>query len=295
MATSPALLFASLGLAPCPAEKQPAQGFLNTVHLAEDQQGQLFVLRLQRGDTRTDIEDYITRQIKFLGAAELGAALHYRSMPEQADFMKSLSAAAIHTPAVPAHGDDWILMQHVKGKSLKDIFEQQPPADAAKAAVAVLNALMDAHKKGVCLWDRWGGNELIDDNLNVCFIDFDLRIDFPADVPPRRQAALDLAFMLRGCLQFSRDPVITAAALTAGIQIRADFAKVYDTAALGRFLEGQIAFYEAEYISNAQTSPTIRDKHAAENALILNLRQEISAQTGQTPPRPVRPAPPKGQ
>lgn len=288
MTQTPQQILGALGLRACADDKQPAQGFLNTVHLAADKDGKLYVLRLQRGDTRADIEDYITRQIKFLGAADLGARLHYRSMPEQADFMRALAAANVKTPAVPAHGDDWILMQHVRGQSLKDIFEQAPSADAARAAVAVLHALMDTHKKGICLWDRWGGNELIDDKLNVCFIDFDLRIDFPADISARQQTALDLAFMLRGCLQFSRDAAVTAAALSDGIRARKDFAEIYDVPALSRFIDGQIRFYEAEYIGNPQTPDDLRGKHAAENEWMKSLRASFTA-----PQAAPRPAPPK--
>ena len=278
MATpAPDQILAAHGLLRSADDAQPAQGFLNTVHIAEDGAGQKYVLRIGRDDNRDDIEGYITRQIKFLGAADLGAALHYRSTPEQAQFQQSLADAGINTPAIAGYGDDWMLMRFAEGRSLSKLFTEQPPEESAKAAAAVLNALMDVHKKGICLWDRWGGNELIDDKLNVCFIDFDLRIDFPADVSPKTQAALDLAFMLRGCLQFSKDADVTAQALSQAITARKDFAQVYDAQALSRFIDGQIRFYNAEYADNAETPKDAREKHRHENHLMQKLQQKTDA------------------
>lgn len=271
---SPDQILARCGLKRCDDRAQPAQGFLNTVHLAEDGAGQKYVLRIGRDENRGDIEGYITRQIKFLGAADLGATLHYRSIPAQAQFMQSLTAAGVNTPDIAGYGDDWMLMRFAEGRSLSKLFTEQSPEEAAKSAAAVLHALIDVHKKGICLWDRWGGNELIDDKRNVCFIDFDLRIDFPADVSPKTQAALDLAFMLRGCLQFSRDADITAAALGDVIAARSDFAEVYDVKSLHRFIGGQINFYNAEYIDSAATPQDAREKHKHENHLMQQLQQK---------------------
>ncbi len=272
----PDQILARCGLKRCTPSAQPTQGFLNTVHLAEDGAGQKYVLRIGRDENREDIEEYVTRQIKFLGAADLGATLHYRSIPAQAQFMQSLTAAGVNTPHIAGYGEEWMLMHFAEGRGLSTLFAEQPPEEAAKAAAATLGALMDVHKKGICLWDRWGGNELIDNKLNVCFIDFDLRIDFPAQVSSQTQTALDLAFMLRGCLQFSRDADITAAALAGVIGARDDFDHIYDVKSLSRFIDGQIRFYNAEYIENADTPKDAREKHNHENDLMQQLQQKAN-------------------
>lgn len=261
----------------CDDDTQPAQGFLNTVHVAQDAAGQKYVLRIGRDENREDIEQYITRQIKFLGAADLGGALHYRSIPAQAEFMQSLTDAGIHTPAIAAYGGDWMLMHFAEGRSLSKRFAAEAPEAAAKAAGAVLNALIDVHKKGICLWDRWGGNELIDEKLNVCFIDFDLQISFPGNVPVKTQTALDLAFMLRGCLQFSRDADVTAAALADTITRRSDFAQIYNVKSLARFIDGQVNFYDAEYCNKREIAPDTARKHMSENKLMRELQNHIHA------------------
>lgn len=276
---SPEQILTQHGLTRSDNDAQPAQGFLNTVHLAEDAAGQKYVLRIGRGDNRADIKEYITRQIKFLGAEEMGATLAYRSIAEQAQFMQSLAAAGINTPEIAGYDQDWMLMRFAQGHSLSQLFASQPPQDAAQAAAAVLDALIDVHKKGICLWDRWGGNELIDDKLNICFIDFDLRINFPADVSAKTQTALDLAFMLRGCLQFSLDADITAAALRDTIRRRHDFAQIYDVKSLARFIDGQLDFYNAEYAGNPETPPDTRRKHAHENQLMCELQSTINTHT----------------
>lgn len=274
---TPDQILAAYRLTRCGEDAQPAQGFLNSVHVAADAAGQKYVLRAGRDENREDIEQYITRQIKFLGVADLGGRLHYRSIPAQAQFMQSLTDAGIHTPAIAAYGDDWMLMHFAEGRSLSKLFVSEQAQDAAKAAGAVLNALMDVHKKGICLWDRWGGNELINDKLNVCFIDFDLQISFPENVAVQTQTALDLAFMLRGCLQFSRDADVTAAALADTITRRSDFAQIYDVKSLVRFIDGQVNFYNAEYCNKREIAPDTARKHLSENKLMLELQNHINA------------------
>lgn len=254
-----------------------AQGFLNTVVFAKDNAGARYVLRMVRHDNRDDIEGYITRQIAHLGAAGLGGRLHYRSVAEQVAMHNRLRAASITAPEVTTHGDDWMLMRHVDGRSLRDIYMSDVADKGVAASCAVLAALMEAHAKGICLWDRWGGNELVDDTGNVCFIDFDIDIALPNSVDVRVAGALDLVFFLRGCVQYSTDPGAIAKALTQHLCACADVDHIYDRAALLRFLDGQLAFYQVEYIDNAAIGTPLQHKHAHDNALIAGLRDAIAA------------------
>lgn len=253
------------------------QGFLNAVYFVQDAQGKKYVLRAGRADNREDIETYIRKQIKVLGAEALGARLAYRGMEEQTIFMRHLAAKGISVPPVERHGPDWMLMHFVEGKSLKNILAEMPVDQAWEPVQAVLNAFMDVHKKGECLWDRWGGNELIDGRHNVCFLDFDINIIWPSHVPVRVKAALDLAFMLRGCLQFSQDPETMGHMISETISARRDFSEIYDTAALSCFLEGQIRFYEDEYCRNTAVAPLEQERQAFINRCVKNMRGTIEA------------------
>lgn len=256
--------------------EEKEQGNLNKVYFVENDQGKKYVLRIERDDNRLDIETYIRKQIKFLGAEDLGAKLVYRDMAEQARFMHHLSSRQISTPVIEKYGSGWMLIHFSDGDSLKDILAQSSPEDSAPYVVAVLNEFMNVHKKGECLWDRWGGNELVDRQKNVCFLDFDINIVFPSNVPVKVQAGLDLAFMLRGCIQFSKDAEGMERTISNVLSSRQDLTDIYDSKSLVRFLDGQISFYEAEYSKNASVPQDIREKHAAMNRSISAVRNAIA-------------------
>ena len=285
------MLLTQLGLTPVANGLAPAQGFLNRVTFAQDSAGARCVLRVVRDDNRDDIKGYITRQIKHLGVAGLGGQLRYRSVAEQVAMHDRLRIAGIAAPEVTAHDDDWMLMRHVNGRSLRDIYAGDAADHGIAASCAVLGALMDAHAKKICLWDRWGGNELVDDALGVCFIDFDIDIALPDTVDVQVAAALDLVFFLRGCVQYSAQPHAIAQALAHEMLTRADFDQTYDRAALLRFIDGQLAFYQAEYIDNPSVDAELQYKHARDNALMAGLRNTVASMP---PPQKSPAATPRG-
>ncbi len=262
-----------LRLSPCHATR--AQGFLNTVYFAQDDAGARFVLRIARDDNRADIEDYIGRQLRLSGAAAYGARLCYRDMPTQVALMRDLAARGVRVPDIVDSGKDWMLMRFVAGRSLKDIFTDAQSANADAALRAVLNACVDVHRHCIALWDRWGGNELVDVACAVCFIDFEIAVEFPPQVSSKTAAALDLAFFLRGCVQYAHDAKHAAGVLADVIATRDDFAEVYDMPALSSFLEGQLRFYEAEYCGNPAVDAHLREKHRHDNDHMTWLAKQL--------------------
>lgn len=251
------------------------QGNLNKVYFLQDAGGARYVLRVHRQDNRADIESYISRQIRCLGAESYGARLGYRNMDAQASFMRRLLSKDIFVPRVTDCGPDWMLMEFVRGRSLKDILPGLRGEAAARLMQDVLLPFMVVHEKGECLWDRWGGNELIDSGGRVCFIDFDIAIDWPAQVPVRIRAGFDLAFMLRGCIQFCPDKDLAAETLSALLGMRKDFTRIYDVRALLNFLGGQIDFYTAEYCRNPRSSAEEKEKHLLINRGIRKIMEDI--------------------
>lgn len=267
--------FKKHGLRLLPDHASREQGNLNKVYFVEDQAGEKCVLRFHRQDNRADIESYIDNQIKCLGAANLGARLCYRSMEDQAEFMKRLADRGVFVPQVKDHGPDWMLMEFVAGQSLKDTLPDLEGEKAGRFITRILDAFIQVHEKGECLWDRWGGNELVDSEGQVCFIDFDINIDWPEEVPVKIRAGFDLAFMLRGCIQFSKDKEAAAETIAAFIRHYESFDSIYDVKALQRFLKGQVDFYKAEYCQNPIASAEDKEKHTVINQGIEKINEEI--------------------
>lgn len=251
------------------------QGNLNSVHHVMDSSGREFILRIHDETKRQDISSYLNAQYRQMGLNIRGGQIRFRTVPEQVQTLAYLSSRDIRVPEIIDHGEDWILMSKAEGIPLKDCLSLRPRHTLKGPINAVLSQAMDAHKKGACLWDRWGANELVDEveknSFNVTFIDFDLEIIWPDSIPQKIMAAFDLAVLLRGCIHFATDKNAAGKAVIASLSENIDFENDYDTEALADFLEGQIEFYTQQYCHNKSTAQKDREDQYLTNVEMMKI------------------------
>jgi serine/threonine protein kinase len=81
---------------------------------------------------------------------------------------------AIHD-VVEEDGQPWLVMEHVRSRSLQRILEEDgplSPAEVARIGLDVLSAIEVAHAAGVLHRDVKPGNVLVDDDGHACLTDF---------------------------------------------------------------------------------------------------------------------------
>jgi anaerobic magnesium-protoporphyrin IX monomethyl ester cyclase len=211
-------------------------GNLNhTVLLTGEQRS--FVFRAPREQPRQEVEAYLRELYGQGGMTELGGSFRLRSVPEEVAAIERARAAGVRTPAVLAWGGDWSVRDHVPGRPLGDVLgEGGSPAHVLR----LLFQLMEAHRHGVVLGDRWGYNEILDGSGHLHLIDFDVVWDGPAD---GGLADMDMAVALFGALLFTgpiKDHLLEAMR-EYGIPLLAQWG--YDLSVIARVLSGYCDFY----------------------------------------------------
>ncbi|MCP4213819.1 MAG: radical SAM protein [bacterium] len=132
-----------------------------------------FVFRYRRPEHTREIEDYLGRL--YAGAVfwEETTFLRMRTIAEEVAFITRLREAKLPTVPLVAHGDRWMLLRFVEGRTLSAHL-----GSGASVAVVLrlLYQLRVAHEKGIIYGDRWGGNEIVDTGNRLCFLDFDVEL-----------------------------------------------------------------------------------------------------------------------
>ena len=100
----------------------------------------------------------------------------------------------------------------------------------------VVEALHEAHQRGVIYGDRWGDNELIDAERRVHFIDFDVEWHLPVPQPGLLEA-LEVAVYLLNTLRLTSDRTGMLALTRQQIEPRLN-TWGYDMGRLSDFVEG---------------------------------------------------------
>ncbi|WP_246078355.1 serine/threonine-protein kinase [Modestobacter excelsi] len=105
-----------------------------------------------------------------------------RAVLRERTFREARAAARLEDPHVVAihdvveeDGRPWLVMEHVRSRSLQRILEEDgplSPAEVARIGLDVLSAIEVAHAAGVLHRDVKPGNVLVDDHGHACLTDF---------------------------------------------------------------------------------------------------------------------------
>jgi hypothetical protein len=200
-----------------------------------DQGGAVF--RMRRDASAAEIFGYLNGMYVDTGFAERGGLFRLRSIGEEIDFVLHARALGLPVPALLAAGDDWMLIERIRGRTA---YAAVSRGDLSVVA-AVLETLHAAHARGVVYGDRWGDNEIIEPGGRVRPIDFDVEWAVPTPAPGFLEA-MECGVYLFNAMRLTSDrPALLALAereLVPGLKARG-----YDMAALARVVAGLGRFY----------------------------------------------------
>ncbi len=159
------------------SNKYLPQGDLNTCLLLESANGKRYILRRINPAGREEALPRVKAEYEGVGFLTNPInGLSLRNPTEQLDFAKSLSRNNI--PAVVplfAEGDVLLIEYLENSRTLSDYWGKGE-SKALHFTDFVIEELIKAHGKRIIIGDRWGPNELIIDDKQLAFIDFDMKI-----------------------------------------------------------------------------------------------------------------------
>ncbi|MDB9475035.1 hypothetical protein [Dolichospermum circinale] len=150
-------------------EKPPSEGLFNHILLISTE-SERCVFRARRDVTAEAGDAYMQYMYEATGFIQNGGSFKLRNIAEEADFLKRALADGLPVPKLIHAEADWMLIEYVTGKTLLEFLE----AGEVKFIVNIIQEMNLAHRRGIIYADRWGGNEMIDQQGNVRMIDFDI-------------------------------------------------------------------------------------------------------------------------
>ena len=216
--------------------KADSTGALNHVLFVETTAGRC-VFRMRREESSVLIFDYLKSMYRCTGFFELGGVFRLRDMPGEAAFMRQAHGAGLPVPKLLHDGGDWILLEFIQGRTTRSAVAE----GELSVVPLVVEALHEAHQRGVIYGDRWGDNELIDAERRVHFIDFDVEWHLPVPQPGLLEA-LEVAVYLLNTLRLTSDRTGMLALTRQQIEPRLN-TWGYDMGRLSDFVEGMGRFY----------------------------------------------------
>ena len=209
---------------------------LNTNTLVVDAAGNLMCWRQRMEDTH-GVQIYLAALYEAMGLLALAGRLRVRTMDEQVVFSQRCRQAGVKVPAVIRSGNNWMLSTYIPGETLKDSLEK---GSRTQVISLFLTGLQQAHRRGIALMDRWGGNEIVTPEEDIVFLDFDVQVTFAGARPFAALTAFDLAVAMRACCLWSPDKEMALTQLQSWWRENGRF---YDSSLLARFLAGACDFY----------------------------------------------------
>ena len=243
-------------------------GLLNWNTLVEDRAGRLYCLRVPRPGGEHLVVGYLGALYAAMIRSPVPVRL--RGIPAQAEFARLCESRGLAVPVVVAVGTDWMLSRYVEGRRLSDTLADE---DGLRCIGAFLEEMFHAHRQGIVLADRWGGNEIVRRSGRITFLDFDVDTGLEPDDGGRE---LDLAVALRTCLLWSGNKQRAVQAVASVLATEEEFSRLYDREVLAVYLGNACAFYAAaDAPSLAHASPS-REEHAATNVAVRKLLGAIA-------------------
>ncbi len=187
--------------------RQPLTGGLNTNYFV-DSQGREALLRVPRGNK--DLFENIVYEYQYIGFTADAGRVRRRSPQEQFDFSwKAAKAGLLVLPPLAIDGDNITYPFLSQAQTLDEYFRYHR-SDQHVLIYKLIADLQKAHSLGFVYGDRWSGNMLVDPQLGLVHIDFDLKIS------GRTAVDLDVAQVFYHTLWAGGDEVLPLLALMLG-------------------------------------------------------------------------------
>lgn len=105
-------------------------------------------------------------------ANSMGFDFRVRTIPETAEFTKLLKNSGVSVPQVYEYGDDYMIEEYIEGTPLDRALRN---TDDFALAGKFLNQIVDAHRMGLVIAERWGKNEILTPSRQIVFVDLDIQ------------------------------------------------------------------------------------------------------------------------
>ncbi|MDZ8242264.1 MAG: hypothetical protein RMZ69_34880 [Nostoc sp. ChiQUE01a] len=231
-------------------EKPESEGLFNHI-LFITIAGDRYVFRARR-DIATEAGDaYMQYMYEATGFIQNGGSFKLRNIADEVDFLKRALAAGLPVPKLIHAAEDWMLIEYVTGKTLFEFLE----AGEVKFLPKIVQEMNLAHRQGIIYADRWGGNEMIDDEGNVRMIDFDIEWFYQGGNDGTLEA-LEMAWTIFNAMRVTsrRDDLlkIVETEVLPSLKVWG-----YDISKMKNFIEGLCNFYlDPNKPSNNWSFPT---------------------------------------
>lgn len=231
-------------------EKPESEGLFNHI-LFITIAGDRYVFRARR-DVSTEAGDaYMQYMYEATGFIQNGGSFKLRNIADEVDFLQRALAAGLPVPKLIHAAEDWMLIEYVTGKTLYEFLE----VGEVKFLPKIIQEMNLAHRRGIIYADRWGGNEMVDDEGNVRMIDFDIEWFYQGGNDGTLEA-LEMAWTIFNSMRVTsrRDDLlkIVETEVLPSLKIWG-----YDISKMKNFIEGLCNFYlDPNKPSNNWSLPT---------------------------------------
>ncbi|MFN6498463.1 MAG: hypothetical protein RMX65_015870 [Nostoc sp. DedQUE01] len=231
-------------------EKPESEGLFNHI-LFITIAGDRYVFRARRDVTTEAGDAYMQYMYEATGFIQNGGSFKLRNIADEVDFLNRALAAGLPVPKLIHAAEDWMLIEYVTGKTLFEFLE----AGEVKFLPKIVQEMNLAHRQGIIYADRWGGNEMIDDEGNVRMIDFDIEWFYQGGNDGTLEA-LEMAWTIFNAMRVTsrRDDLlkIVETEVLPSLKVWG-----YDISKMKNFIEGLCNFYlDPNKPSNNWSFPT---------------------------------------
>lgn len=205
-----------------------------------------FILRVPRTEAERFKEaERLYKAYEIENASSEGVSFKLRSLAAQAYLMDRMHELDLHSVEYIDRNDKAMLLPFIEGQSIIEYMPTVRDARGFEIINRILTNMMKAHRHGIIMGDRWGGNTII--TPNGSFLEFDFDMELTGE--QRKTATFEIAQVMFALLRFAGEnrPFILQS-LTDFIYEHPEMLEDYDPEALIRFLQGNAEFYSKHFV-----------------------------------------------
>ncbi|MBS3081170.1 hypothetical protein J4221_06880 [Candidatus Pacearchaeota archaeon] len=214
-------------------------GNLNELILLRDDQKKKYILQVQK--KVRPVGEYLSEFFETVGIEDY----RYRSLEEQVLFSQHCLDRGLLVPKIFEHDYNYIIREFIEGTTYSEVLSNSENA----LLLRYLQELMNIHKKGIVLGDRWGPNELVTPDGEIYFFDFDI------ELLDENNEEFEIAHAIYTSVINAKNKKNAISLITKFFENGA--LSYYDCDILIKFLERHITFYEGRR-KRTQTNEIVR-------------------------------------